>query len=204
MQQLCRRNGALLCFDEVITGFRVAAGGAQELLGVVPDLATYAKAMAGGFPIAMLVGRRDVMDILGDGTVYHGGSFSSNVMSVAAAYASLRHLRDRGEAFYRDLNGRGRRLMQGLRTVAAERSSDLHVQGVGSFFGISFTTEPEIHSWRDHARHCDDAKYTRFAKAMLERGVRLSCNGRVHMASTHTDEDVENTVAAAADALRGL
>jgi glutamate-1-semialdehyde 2,1-aminomutase len=201
VKDLCRDNGALLCFDEVITGFRVAAGGAQEYLGITPDLATYAKSMAGGFPIAMLAGRREIMEILGNGTVYHGGSFNSNVMSIAAAYASLKHISDAGDTFYTELNGRGLKLMEGLQGVGRELESNLHVQGVGSVFAISFTTRPEIINWRDHARNCDDAKYARFARAMLERGVRLSSNGRIHMSSAHTDKDVEITVDAAREAL---
>lgn len=204
VKEICHENGALLCFDEVITGFRVAPGGAQEYLGVTPDLATYAKSMAGGFPIAMLAGRSEIMEILGNGTVYHGGSFNSNVMSIAAAYASLKHIADAGPAFHKELNESGLRLMDGLRDAAQETESSLHVQGVGSVFAISFTTKPEITSWRDHARNCDDAMYGRFARAMLERGVRLSSNGRIHMSSAHTEEDVDKTVAAARDALRGL
>jgi glutamate-1-semialdehyde 2,1-aminomutase len=204
LQRICRENGALLAFDEVITGFRVAKGGAQELLGITPDLATYAKSMAGGFPIAMIVGRRDVMDLIGDGTVYHGGSFNSNVMSIAAAYASLKHIQDRGDEFYRDLNGKGLRLMDGLRDVAKSLESDLHVQGVGSVFAISFTTKQEITNWRDHARNCDDGKYMRFAREMLKQGVRLSSNGRIHLSSAHTDEDIDKTIAAAAAVLPTL
>ena len=204
VKRICHDNGALLCFDEVITGFRVAAGGAQEFLGITPDLATYAKSMAGGFPVAMLAGRREIMEILGNGTVYHGGSFNSNVMTMAAAYASLKHIAEAGQPFYTELNGRGLHLMDGLREVAAETEGKLHVQGPGSVFSISFTTKPEIVNWRDHARNCDDAMYARFARAMLERGVRLSSNGRIHMSSAHTDEDVQQTVEAARETLRTL
>ena len=204
LQRICKENGALLAFDEVITGFRVARGGAQEYLGITPDLATYAKSMAGGFPIAMIVGRRDVMDLIGDGTVYHGGSFNSNVMSIAATYASLKHIQEQGDEFYRDLNGKGLRLMEGLSDVAKSLESDLHVQGVGSVFSISFTTKQEITNWRDHARNCDDGKYKRFAEEMLKQGVRLSSNGRIHLSSAHTDEDIDKTVAAAAAVLPTL
>ncbi|MEX0761737.1 MAG: aspartate aminotransferase family protein [Dehalococcoidia bacterium] len=202
VKELCRQYGALLIFDEVITGFRVALGGAQELSGVTPDLATYAKAMAGGFPIAMLIGRDEIMRMVGDGTVYHGGSFNSNVMSMSAAYASIKHITADSDRFYRELNGRGLRLMEGLREVARMSESNLHVQGLGSVFAASFTTKPEITDYRDHARNCDAGKYSQFVRAMLERGVRLAPNGRWHMASTHTDEDVEKTVAAAHEALR--
>jgi len=204
LQKLCQENGALLAFDEVITGFRVARGGAQEYLGIIPDLATYAKSMAGGFPIAMIVGRKDIMDLIGDGTVYHGGSFNSNVMSISATYAALKHIQDRGDDFYRDLNGKGLRLMDGLREIAKSLESDLHVQGIGSVFAISFTTKQEITNWRDHARNCDDDNYERFAKEMLKKGIRLSSNGRIHLSSAHTDEDIDKTVAAAAAVLPTL
>mgnify|MGYP001215546597 CR=1 FL=1 len=204
LQRLCKENRSLLAFDEVITGFRIARGGAQEYLGVTPDLATYAKSMAGGFPISMIAGRRDVMDLIGDGTVYHGGSFNSNVMSISATYASLKYIQGQGEAFYADLNGKGLRLMEGLRDVGKSLESDLHVQGIGSVFAISFTTKQEITNWRDHARNCDDAKYARFASEMLKHGVRLSSNGRIHLSSAHTDEDIEKTIAAAAAVLPNL
>ncbi|MGA0275427.1 MAG: aspartate aminotransferase family protein [Dehalococcoidia bacterium] len=204
LKKLCEENGALLAFDEVITGFRVASGGAQEVLGVIPDLATYAKAMAGGFPISMLVGRREIMNIIGDGTVYHGGSFNSNVMSIAATHASLKYIREQGDSFYRDLNAKGIRLMEGLQEVAKSLESDLHVQGLGSVFAISFTTKDEITNWRDHARNCDDEKYARFASEMLKEGVRLSSNGRTHLSSAHTDEDIEKTIAAAEKVLPRL
>ena len=201
LQRLCKEYGSLMAFDEVITGFRIARGGAQEYLGITPDLATYAKSMAGGFPIAMIVGRRDVMDLIGNGIVYHGGSFNSNVMSIAATYASLKYIRDQGDAFYADLNGNGLRLMGRLRDVAKSLDSDLHVQGVGSIFSISFTTKQEIVNWRDHARNCDDSKYQRFACEMLKQGIRLSSNGRIHISSAHTEEDIDKTVTTAAAVL---
>ena len=196
------RHGALVIFDEVITGFRVAYGGAQELLGITPDLATYAKSIAAGFPIAMLAGRRDIMDILGSGEVYHGGSFNSNVMSISAAYATLNHLKSEGDAFYADLNRRGQRLIDGLRHVAMETETDIHIQGLGSVFGISFNRSGDIiRNYRDHATKCDDARYTQFASEMMREGVRLSSNGRVHMSSAHTDEQVDQTIQAAGQAL---
>ena len=174
------------------------------MLGITPDLATYAKSMAGGFPISMIVGRRDIMDYIGDGTVYHGGSFNSNVMSIAATYASLKHIQERGSDFYKDLNEKGRYLMEGLRDISKSLESDLHVQGVGSVFAISFTTRQEITNWRDHARNCDDNKYQQFAKEMLKQGIRLSSNGRTHLSSAHTYEDLDKTIAAAAAVLPTL
>ncbi len=201
VQKLCRQNGSLLIFDEVITGFRVALGGAMEVTGITPDLATYAKALAGGFPIAMLLGREEIMKLVGDGSVYHGGSFNSNVMSISAAHASLTHIMTDSSRFYKELNGRGQALMEGLKDVAKRSESDLHVQGIGAFFATSFTTRGEIADYREHARFCDEEKHKRFVQAMLERGVRLATNGRWHMSSVHSDDDVEKTVRAAHEAL---
>lgn len=203
-RQLCAREGALLVFDEVITGFRVALGGAQELTGIVPDLATYAKAMAGGFPIAMLVGRPDVMAVLGDGTVNHGGSFNSNVASIEAAHASLSHILADSDRFYADLNERGQALMEGLKRAAGRAGQNLRVAGFGSVFSTSFTDRAQIFNYREHARYCDEDKYQRFRIAMLDRGVRIAPNGRWHLATTHTDADVDLTVAAAEEALGAL
>ena len=201
-KELAHRNGALLIFDEVITGFRVAYGGAQEFLGITPDLATYAKSIAAGFPIAMLAGRREVMDVLGSGVVYHGGSFNSNVMSISAAYASLKHLKAEGDGFYAELNRRGERLIDGLRRVGMETETDIHVQGLGSVFGISFNRSGEvIRNYRDHATLCDDDRYAQFASEMMLEGVRLSSNGRVHMSSAHTEGQIDQTIKAAGNAL---
>ena len=205
VNEIAHRHGALVIFDEVITGFRVAYGGAQELYGITPDLATYAKSIAAGFPIAMLAGRREIMDVLGSGEVYHGGSFNSNVMSISAAHATLTHLKSEGDAFYADLNRRGQRLIDGLRHVAMETETDIHIQGLGSVFGISFNRSGDtIRNYRDHATKCDDARYTQFASEMMREGIRLSSNGRVHMSSAHTDEQVDQTIQAAGRALSRL
>ena len=202
VNEIAHRHGALVIFDEVITGFRVAYGGAQELLGITPDLATYAKSIAAGFPIAMLAGRREIMDILGSGEVYHGGSFNSNIMSISAAHATLTHLKSEGDTFYADLNRRGQTLIDGLRRVGMETETDIHVQGLGSVFGISFNRSGDtIRNYRDHATKCDDARYAQFASEMMLEGVRLSSNGRVHMSSAHTDDYIEKTIAAAGNAL---
>ncbi len=202
VNEIAHRHGALVIFDEVITGFRVAYGGAQELLGVTPDLATYAKSIAAGFPIAMLAGRREIMDVLGSGEVYHGGSFNSNVMSISAAHATLTHLKSEGDAFYADLNRRGQRLIDGFRRVGMETETDIHVQGLGSVFGVSFNRSGEvIRNYRDHATRCDDDRYVEFAAEMMHERVRLSSNGRVHMSSSHTDEQIDQSIEAAGRAL---
>jgi glutamate-1-semialdehyde 2,1-aminomutase len=203
-KELCEEYGALLVFDEVITGFRVAHGGAQEFTGVVPHLATYGKSVAGGFPLSVLVGREDIMRMVGDGSVMHGGSFNSNVMCISAAEASLQHIGRDPEAFYTDLIARGENLIDGLKDAAKRAGVDMLVQGLGSTFWTTFTGRERIDDYRDHARYVDNEKYGLFAAEMLTRGVRLSTNARWHMASTHSDEDVDKTLRSACDALRAL
>ena len=117
VKEICKKNDALLCFDEVITGIRIAQGGAQEVTGVIPDLATYAKSMAGGFPIAMLVGKKEIMNDIGSGKVYHGGSFNSNVMSISAAEASLKYLKNSDGEVYKKMNKIGNLLIQQLNQI---------------------------------------------------------------------------------------
>lgn len=204
-RDLCRRYGALFILDEVITGFRVALGGAQELYGVTADIATYAKAMGGGAPISMFVSRPEIMNLVGEGAVDHGGTYNSNVVAMSALEAGLKHIITDSDAFYRNLNEKGERLQEGLRDVARRTESDLLVQGVGSVFANAFTTRPEITDYREFAQYCDTAKAVRFNQAMLERGIRLSSGTyRWHVASTHTDEDIDKTIAAAYDALRAI
>ncbi len=139
VRDLCRAKGALFICDEVITGFRVALRGAQGWLSVTADLAIYAKAVAAGFPLAMVAGRRDIMDTLLDKGVMHGGTYNGNVQSMAAAIATLDELERDGGAVYRALEQRGTRLMQGLASLAAKHRVPARVQGLPAIFQTFFT-----------------------------------------------------------------
>ena len=196
LRKLCDQHGILLIFDEVGTGFRVALGGAQEIYGVEPDLSTYAKSMAGGFPIAMLAGKPEIMDYMSNGNVVHGGSFNTNVMSVSAAHATLDYLLN-NEDFYKSLNKNGDILIKGLKEVAKKQGIDILIQGLGTVFYLSFTNLDSIKNYRDHANNVDQEKYREFSKLMLLNGIRLSQNGRWHMSSSHDISDIETTIKAA-------
>ena len=196
LRKLCNQHGILLIFDEVGTGFRVALGGAQEIYGVEPELSTYAKSMAGGFPIAMLAGKPEIMDYMSNGNVVHGGSFNTNVMSVSAAHATLDYLLN-NEDFYKSLNKNGDILIKGLKEVAKKHDIDILIQGLGSVFYLSFTNLDSIKNYRDHANNVDQEKYREFSKLMLLNGIRLSQNGRWHMSSSHDISDIEITIKAA-------
>ena len=196
LRLLCDKYNILLIFDEVGTGFRVALGGAQEIYGIEPDLSTYAKSMAAGFPIAMLAGKPEIMDSLSNGKVVHGGSFNTNVMSVSASHATLNYLLS-NKNFYKNLNSSGETLIKGLEEVASKNGIDILIQGLGSVFYLSFTSAKSIKNYREHTLNIDFSKYKEFAKLMLLNGVRLSQNGRWHMSSAHSEEDIEKTIYAA-------
>jgi len=196
LRLLCDKYNILLIFDEVGTGFRVALGGAQEIYGIEPDLSTYAKSMAAGFPIAMLAGKPEIMDSLSNGKVVHGGSFNTNVMSVSASHATLNYLLS-NKNFYKNLNRGGETLIKGLEEAASKNGIDILIQGLGSVFYLSFTSAKSIKNYREHTLNIDFGKYKEFAKLMLLNGVRLSQNGRWHMSSAHSEEDIEKTIYAA-------
>ena len=139
MRDLCDRHGCVLVFDEIITGFRIALGGAAERYGVTPDLATYGKAMAGSWPVAALAGKAELMERFGTGEVTHAGTFNANVMGMAAVSATLRILE--GTRPYERLEAVGRSLIAGLRELGARHSVPLHVQGLPMAFHVAFGEE---------------------------------------------------------------
>ena len=168
----------------------------RDSYGIEPDLSTYAKSMAAGFPIAMLAGKPEIMDSLSNGKVVHGGSFNTNVMSVSASHATLNYLLS-NKNFYKNLNRSGETLIKGLKEVAHKNGIDILIQGLGSVFYLSFTSAKSIKNYREHTLNIDFGKYKEFAKLMLLNGVRLSQNGRWHMSSAHSEEDIEKTIYAA-------
>jgi glutamate-1-semialdehyde 2,1-aminomutase len=197
-RSLTSANGSVLIFDEVITGFRVAFGGAQERLGVTPDLAVFAKAMGSGFPIAALVGSRELMELTLHGVV-HGGTYNANISSVAAANATLKGLAQRDGEAYIHMDQRGTRLIEGLRGVAAELGSDLLVQGIGPVFNTTFGAGP-VRNYREYAA-TDIARQRRFLVALQDRGVRVTSRGTWFLSAVHDEADVDLTLAVAREAL---
>jgi glutamate-1-semialdehyde 2,1-aminomutase len=196
----CEREGAVLVFDEVITGFRVALGGAQSLLGVRPDLTVFGKAIANGIPLSAVGGRRDLMNVLVRGNVLHGGTYNGNPPAMAASRATLEALASGGGAVYEDLTATGRALMDGLTRAGAARGVPVLTQGPGPVFQMWITRETAIHD-PYVARTAGAAEYAIFAAAMRRRGVRLLSNGRWFLSTAHAKEHVERTLEAARGAL---
>jgi glutamate-1-semialdehyde 2,1-aminomutase len=201
LRDLTRDHGIVLIFDEVITGFRVALGGAQAYYGVTPDLTTMAKALGGGFPVAAVGGRREIMDQLSDGHVLHAGTYNANTVAVAAAVASLDLLARPGT--YERLFANAERLMAGIRTVFAGVDLPVQVQGVGSMFQFWFSETP-VRDYRDAARHLDSPAYAALARALHQRGVMVHpSNIELWFVSTaHEEADVDRVLDAFEDAVR--
>ncbi|MBE3599353.1 MAG: glutamate-1-semialdehyde 2,1-aminomutase [Limnochordaceae bacterium] len=172
LRAITRRNGSLLIFDEVITGFRVGWSGAQGRFGVQPDLTCLGKIMGGGLPAGAYAGRRELMELVApQGPVYQAGTLSGNPIAVAAGLATLRELQ-REEGVYERLEARARRLADGLRQAAKEAGACVSVVQVGAMLGLSFRAQaPQDFS---EAQEGDAGAYARFFHAMLERGVHLA------------------------------
>lgn len=201
LRRLCDQYGALLYIDETITGFRLGLQGAQGRFGVTGDLSSFAKAMAGGFANAALVGKREYMIRFAQG-VNHSGTFNSNVISMAASAAAIAELEKDDGAIYRRLEQNGTALMTGIRQIGQRLGLPLHVQGLPTAFHVSFTELPAIRDYRDYALHCDKERYSRFCVAMLTRGVRLIERGVWYLSAAHTEEHLEKTLQAVAAALQ--
>jgi glutamate-1-semialdehyde 2,1-aminomutase len=201
LRTLCTEHGALLVFDEVMTGFRVARGGAQELYGVRPDLTALGKVIGGGLPVGAYGGRRDLMGLVAPaGPMYQAGTLSGNPLAMAAGLATLRAI-EADRTLYERLETLGAQLEHGLREIVTRRGLAARVQRIGSMWTLFFTAD-EVRDWTTAAA-CDRARYGRFFHAMLERGVSLAPSQfeANFISAAHTTEDVVATVEAARAAL---
>lgn len=201
LRDLCDRHGVVLIFDEVITGFRVGMGGAQKLFDVTPDLAVFGKAMASGYPISVLAGKRQFMQPIADGTVIHAGTMNSGQPCIAAALATLDVLER--ENVHPRLFELGRRLMDGLRDAARHANQQLLVQGLGPMFHTGFTSQTKVCDFRDTLSY-DKPKYAAFVSAMQDRGIRLIGRGLWYISAAHTAADIERGIATAAEVLQSM
>lgn len=195
VRELCDAHGVVLIFDEVIMGFRAGLGGAQARLGVIPDLAIFAKAMAAGFPLSALAGKREIMAEFGPGGVMHGGTYNANVMCIAAGVATIRELAKDGGSGYDEMERLGRRIMAELPGMAARHGFKLHVSGIGAaFHSAFFDGDPaEIVDYRSFTR-TDAVKRTRFVYLLQDEGVRLLSRGSWFLSTAHDDGDVDETL----------
>jgi len=203
VRQLTADAGALLIMDEVMTGFRVAYGGAQSLLQITPDLTTMGKIVGGGMPIGAYGGRADIMDhVLPVGKVFQAGTLSGNPIATAAGSATLKTLRD--ENPYPQLESQGAKLADGLAAAASAAGISHQLQRVGSMMTLFFHTGP-IDGW-EQAAHCNTEQFSRYFWGLMDRGVYMPCSQyeALFISTAHSDEDIEQTIQAADEVLASL
>lgn len=200
MRELCTEHGTLLIFDEVMTGFRLARGGAQELLGIRPDLSCFGKVIGGGLPVGAFGGRADIMDYLAPlGPVYQAGTLSGNPLAMAAGLAQLRILEEQN--VYAKLEQLGKQLEAETRAALKKAGLGYSFYRLGSMFCLFFTTQPVRNL--DDARTADLAHFKRFFHALLERGIYLAPSQfeTGFLSAAHTAQDIEQTAQAVSAAL---
>jgi glutamate-1-semialdehyde 2,1-aminomutase len=197
LREECTRHGAVLIFDEVMTGFRVALGGAQSLYGIRPDLTTLGKIVGGGMPVGAFGGRRDIMEKISPlGPVYQAGTLSGNPVAMAAGLATLTALEAPG--FHQKLAVATERLVTGFATAAREAGVPLATNHVCGMFGLFFTDQPRVSSYAD-AMRCDVEAFKRFFHAMLAEGVYLAPSAfeAGFISAVHGPAEIDATIDAA-------
>ena len=200
VREACTKTGTILIFDEVITGFRLAGGGAQEKFGVTPDLSTFGKAIANGFPVAAIAGRADLMDMFVSGGVVHGGTYNAQPIAMAATVATLKSLTPE---LYERVGKSGTQLMEGFKAVFARHEVKASVAGFGQVFHVALGLEQPARNYRDLARMNRPA-YIALTTALMHRGVRALERGAWFLSSEHSSDVIEATIDAMDGAVREL
>jgi len=202
LRELCTAEGILLIFDEVMSGFRVARGGAQELYGIKPDLSTFGKVIGGGLPVGAYGGRRDIMEMIApSGPVYQAGTLSGNPLAMTAGIETLK-VSDEDPDFYKGLDESGAYLEAGLRSCMEENGVDHTINRCGSMFTLFFTKGPVTDF--DSAKTSDTDKFASYFRGMLEQGIYLppSQFEACFISAAHSRQDLDRTIEAAGRAIR--
>ncbi len=200
LKELCEKYDILLIFDEVKTGFRVSVGGAQELFKVRPHLSTFAKAMGNGYPVALFGGQKDIMEMIGPGKVMHGGTYSANPVSIAAANATLDELMKK--KVYRHVKWYSRKMINNIDGILSHHNIPHVVQGASGMFQVVFTKKHKIHSYRE-LRFSDKSMFSRFQYELLKRGIMLDedMEEPIYISYSHSRKDLDQTLHAFEDSV---
>ncbi len=205
VRKACTDNGTVLIFDEVMTGFRVAKGCAQELLGITPDLTTFGKIIGGGLPVGAYGGKKEIMDMLApNGPVYQAGTLSGNPMAMAAGLTTLKIINDTPD-FYQKLEAKSNQLIEGLQYNLNQLNFPGVINQVGAMFTLFFTKEKAVNNFAD-VMTCDTDLYAKYFKLGLEAGIYAAPSQfeAGFMSIAHSDEDIQKTIEASYKALKTL
>jgi glutamate-1-semialdehyde 2,1-aminomutase len=203
IRELTEENGIILIFDEVITGFRLAFGGAGEYYGIIPDIVTLGKILGGGFPIAAFAGKEEIMQMVAPrGKVYQAGTFSGNPISVAAGLATLKTIREKGNAFYSELEQKRKMICDTVQDLADDANLPIHVNAIASMFQLFFSST-EVFDY-ESAKKADTAKFMVYHRKLLEKGVFIppSQFETCFISTAHSKEDIEKTIETIKESLK--
>ena len=203
VRELCSKYGIVLCFDEVITGFRVALNCAQGQLGVTPDLSTFGKALAGGVPMGAVAGKKEIMDLLFEKRVIGAGTFNGYPLGVAASLASLKILEKNNGAYYKKIDKLQNRMMSGLKEISQKQGIPTLIQGPRGVFFYQFINKEIAYSVRD-LKEADVERQNRFRTFLEEEGVLIMWGGRWYISGALADVDVDKALECADRAMRKL
>jgi len=203
VKTLCRKNGAVLVFDETITGFRIAPGGAADRLGVIPDLWVFGKGLGGGIPISCLVGTEEMMQCVCDFSVFHAGTFNTNMASLRGALTTLQVLTAENNKIYQLWEELGERLRFGLRNLVSKHGVNLVIRGMGQVTYTGFCDDERMESYRDCWR-IDNEKVERWASLLKEHGIRIISRGIWYLSAVHSQAEIDQALLAADNALHLL
>ncbi|MEL7668869.1 glutamate-1-semialdehyde 2,1-aminomutase [Methanobacterium sp.] len=200
LREMTGQNNIILIFDEVITGFRIAEGGAQEYFGVTPDLVTFGKILGGGFPIGALAGKKEIMEMIAPaGTVYQAGTFNGNPVSITAGLAMLNQLNDN---FYAESKRKGKMIRTGIQDILSDNNLNFKISGLSSMFQLYFT-DKEVYDYIS-AKSADTEKFNQYFQTLLKNGVfippsQFEC---CFISSMHDNEDIQKTLEAVEKAIK--
>jgi glutamate-1-semialdehyde 2,1-aminomutase len=201
LRDICTQYGSALIFDEVITGFRTGLGGAQKYFNVTPDLSVFAKALASGYPISAVVGKKEWMHLIAEGKVVHAGTMNSACTLIAAALGTIEVLEKEGT--HERIYALGQKLMEGLRNAAEETGQNLLVQGLGPMLHTGFADVDRVKEFRELKAY-EQPKSKMFVQGLQQRGVRVIGRGLWYISAVHEEKHIDHSIAMAKDTLREL
>jgi len=193
VRKICTQTKIILIFDEIITGFRIKLGGAQEHLNVTPDLSIFAKGIASGFSISCLVGKKRIMDFLAMNKVIHGGTYNSSVLNTVAALKTIETIQEQKNYFYKRLDTMRQKLTDEFYKIAKKKNFNINIQGIGSIFHISFTKKTILKNHKDYLE-TDLNISQKFIRIMPDNKIRITGRGTWFISSAHTNKDIKKTI----------
>ena len=203
VRQICTDNNIILIFDEVITGFRISLGGAQEFFNVIPDISIFAKGIASGFSISCIVGKKEIMELFDINKVVHGGTYNSSVVNTAAALGTIKIFEKENPQIFSSMDNYRKDLTSELLLISKKNNININIQGIGSIFHLSFTNKSILNNYADY-QETNTEKLHHFVKIMQDNKIRITGRGTWFISSSHSKKDFDETVVSFEKTIKNL